>query len=191
MLDTLAPERRILLLIIAFRLLYLLWYSLDTPPRDQPSKNPDWRAGVQILCFAIPLFVVLFLARQTARDLIPLSDELVLASGVSVALVIAGSIFALATGRLADAPESESAPRTQGGVSFWMENLFQALAGMLVAFALVGTLVISPGLADDVDALAHHATSMYLILFAIQLLFIFPGGVPDPSAAAPQEQSSP
>jgi hypothetical protein len=167
----LSPERRIVLVLLALRLLLMVHSSFETLEQTPASAQPrykGWQAGIFPLFFIAPLLVVFWLAAWATDGGLLGSTGYALAASVIMLLLILNVV-----GLLMKAAEDSQAGHEviaiqYGAGKFWVDALFYTAYGLVIALGLLALMVVAPDVLEDSIAVGSLAFNVYLMLWVVQ-----------------------
>lgn len=172
----LSIERRILLVIFAFRLLTMLHSSFETIEQAKITSPPgytDWRAGLLPFLSVTPLVMVFWLVSwSTGGQLLGITGYAIAASIIMFLLILnfVGMLVKSAKEPLA---ENGIVHPHYGVGKFLVDSLFNIAYGLVFALGVVGLMVLSPEVLDDSIAVGSLAFYVYLMIWVVQAVIWF------------------
>ncbi len=172
----LSIERRMVLVIFAFRVLTMLHASFETIEQAKITSAPgytDWRAGLIPFLSVIPLVIVFWLVSwSTGGELLGITGYAIAVSIIMILLLInlVGMLVKSANERLAE----NDIVRTHYGVGkFLVDSLFNISYGLVFALGIVGLMVFSPQVLDDSIAVGSLTFYVYGMIWVVQAVIWF------------------
>lgn len=175
MLPLLSPARRVLLVIIAIRILTQVQASLTTDEQEQLTARTSykgWRAAILPFSFITPPLVVSWLAWWSTGGRLAHTGMLALAMSAIMLLLVINLVYTLVKSRRATPVEADSTQQ-QGVGNFWLDGFFYTSYGFLFALGVLGVIMLSPETIDDTSRITNLAFYFYLLWFVVQGVFRF------------------
>lgn len=172
----LAPERRIILILVALRLLIMLHSSLEIVEPTKPAEQPrytGWQEGILPFFLIAPPMVVFWLAAwSTGGALLGITGYAIAASIMMLLLILNFASRLIKSSRKSLAENGDVRSQSPTG-KFLVDILFFSAYGVILAFGIIGLMVFSPEALDDSIAIGNLAFYVYLMTWVIQGIFLF------------------
>lgn len=174
MLDVLSAQRRILLVIVAFRFLMMIHAQITTNEQDKAEPKPrytDWRAAVLPLLFATPPFIVFWLVWWSVGNTLPNLAEYTIVVTIIMLVLVVNFLFVWLKSILRPAPTHEAVQPQPGAGEFGLDCLFFMTYSLVLALGIIGLMIYAPEFLDDITAIGRHTFFNFVFILALQFAF--------------------
>lgn len=172
MLDLLSTERRIILILIALRLLIMVHSSFGTVDQAKPDYT-GWRARILPLFFVFPPLVVFWLAAwSTGGSLLGITGYALAVSLITLLAILNFAVTWMKPSQESSAERGDVYPK-YANRKFLVDMVFYGAYGLIFAVGIIGFMVIAPEALDDSIAIGSLAFNVYLMIWVIQGIFWF------------------
>ncbi|MBZ0279474.1 MAG: hypothetical protein K8L97_01955 [Anaerolineae bacterium] len=173
----LSPARRIILVIIALRLLMMVHSSFEAVEQTKSlPRYTGWRAGILPILLMTPMVVGFWLAAwSTGGGLLGVTGYALAASLIMILLIL--NFIGLLMKSAKEPSAENDVVRPQIGVGeFLVDALFSTVYGLMLFLGIVGLMVLAPEALDDSIAIGNFAFYVYgLMLVGQAVIWFFSG----------------
>jgi len=173
----LSPARRIILVIIALRLLLMVHSSFESVEKTKsPPQYVGWRAGILPILLMTPVMVGFWLAAwSTGGGLLGVTGYALAASLIMILLIL--NFVGLLVKSAKETPAEDDVIVPQGGVGqFMVDALFFTVYGLMLVLGILGLMVLAPEVLEDSIAIGNFAFYVYgLMLVGQAVIWFFSG----------------
>lgn len=171
MIDTLSVERRIVLVLVALRLLIMAHSSFAAVDPAQPAPKPaytGWRAGILPLFLAAPPLVVFWLAAWSTRGQLHGVTSYALASSVIALLLVLNFVGQVMKRSQKTSPADGNVHAEAPDGNFVMDCLFFTAYGLILAVGMTALMALAPDVLEDSIAVGSLAFYVYVMTWVVQ-----------------------
>lgn len=163
--NVLLPARRIVLVIIAFRLLMLIRSKFTEQGSPKP-RYTGWRSGVLPLFLMTPPFVVFLLAWLSTGTFLPFIMEVTFTLGIVLLALIANLVFVV----VKPDPNAKDAAQPK---PFLADVLFYTAEGLVFGLVTLGIIVLTPESLNDIMAIGWNTLNVFIMILVVQGVIAF------------------
>lgn len=187
LLDEISIERRIVLVLIALRLLIMV-HSSSTEPAPSRPEGGGWRAAL-VPCFLIlPLVIGFWSAAWSTGGQLEGITSYALAASLIMLLLIVNLIVTVVQSAKRGKPKNDVVPSPYPAARFWLDSVFYAAYGLILTVGMLALLALAPEVVNDTIAVGNLAVSVYVMTWVLQgiIWFILNVSRPTPAKLAPR-----
>lgn len=174
----LSPARRIILVIIALRLLLMVHSSFESIEQTKsPPRYVGWRAGILPILLMTPMVVGFWLAAwSTGGGLLGVTGYALATSLIMILLIL--NFIGLLMKFAKETSAENDVVRPQNGVGeFLVDVLFSTVYGLMLFLGILGLMVLAPEALDDSIAIGSLAFYVYGLMWVGQAVIWFFSGL--------------
>lgn len=178
MLSLLSPARRIILVIIALRLLMMVHSSFQSVEQTKsPPQYVGWRAGILPILLMTPVVVGFWLAAwSTGGGLLGVTGY-ALAASLIVILLILNFVGLLVKSTKETSAEDDAVVPQGGAEQFMVDALFFTTYGLVLVLGTLGLMVLAPEVLEDCIAIGRLTFYVYGLIWVGQAVIWFFSGL--------------
>lgn len=171
--NLLSPERRIVLVLFALRLLMMLHENIKPQKSDMQPYYPHWQARIPLFVLMVPPMIVFWLVAWSTGGQLHRITSYAIAVSIINLLLIVNLIITLVQPAKRTSAGNQVVTLPYTTTQFLMDIMFYGAFGLIFTFGMIGLMVLSSGALDDIIAIGGLTFNVYLLIWGVQGVFWF------------------